>query len=356
MIFKQDDWKRTQVRLPPEVHEQLNRYAEINGLSQNAAILQILEKVLNSDVAVSKLTIVESLKNIEMLLNSKRFQFDNDSLIASRLNECLKMTNEISHSKLTPSKVAEIMGENSAHQFSNYFAGTEQPSFFELDNFARFFGVNSEWLKHGNLPKFKVEYDRLSTRPEEAVKEILNIPLYSPVEIEPEDQKENNPFAPVRPKDIYLVRNDSKAGEFLIVRKYNEWVVDVLKTPIHVSDVIGAGGESMLKSLFVTLKFLYELYTNSRLENCVFVKGFIVSDSEFNDLCEGVLHPLDILKYCSNNTWWEDIWDEKMSVNNSYWDGFRKISSHIQRCVNDDKYLSDISQRITIHDFDILKK
>lgn len=347
MIFKQDDWKRTQLRLPTDMHEKLSNYAEINGLSQNAAILQILEKVLNSDIAVSKLTIVESLKNIEMLLNSKDFQFDNGSLIASRLNECLKVTNEISNAKLTPSKVAEKMAEESSTKFTNYFSGASQPTFFELEEFANFFGVNSDWMKHGNLPKFNVKYDRLSTNPEEAIKEILNISLCEITDLSSQSS--------LRPTDIYLVRKDSEAGEFLIVRKFNDWVVDVIKTPIHVSDVIGSGGESMLKSLFVTLKFLYELYINSRLENCVFVKGYIVSPSEFSNLSEGIIHPLSILQNIPANTWWEDIWDASMYGKNEYWKGFQNIAAHIQKCVDSDKWLSEVSAKIKKHEFDLLK-
>lgn len=347
MIFKQDDWKRTQVRLPPHIHEKLNQYAELNGLSQNAAMLQILEKVLNSDVTLSKLTIVESLNNIEMLLSSKNFQFDDTSIVASRLNECLKMTNEVSHHKLTPSKVAELLNEDSALHMGKYFDGLDQPNFIELDKLSKFFGVNNEWLKHGNLPKFNVKYERLSTIPAEAVKQLLNISI--------DKTKQHNIDNLIRPTDIYLVRKNSNAGEFLIVKKYNDWSAEVIKTPIHVSDVIGSGGTNMLKSLFVTLEFLYEIYINSRLENCVFVRGFIVEPSDFSDLLEGIIHPLFILKHATNSTWWEDIWDSKMSNKQEYWKGFKSISNQIQSSINDDKNLSETRLRIKKHDFDILK-
>lgn len=339
MIFKQDDWKRSQLRLPTNLHERLVQFADKNGLSMNAAIIDILEKSLDNDISLSKLTVLESLKNIEGLLKSKEFDFDRTSEVAARLVDCLKMTNEITGPDLTPSRVAELLGEESASKFSDYFNGISEPSFNELKIFSKFFGVNEKWLKHGSLPKFNVDYFRMSLNPEIAVNELLNL-----------NDKEKD-----KPLDIFFIRNQSKAGELLIVRKYSDWSADILRTPMHVSDVIGAGGFGMLKSFFVTLRILYELYISSSHKNSVNVRGFIVRNDKYDDISEGILHPLTLLKNETNNTWWEDIWDPSMHKKNEYWDGFGNIAQSVQEGIMTDEYLSSVVDKVKKHELDILK-
>ena len=339
MIFKQDEWKRSQLRLPLDLHERLVKFAEKNGLSMNSAIVEILEKTLNDDITLSKLTVLESLENIENLLKSKEFAFDRSSEVATRLVDCLKMTNDLVHPNLTPSRVAELLGEESASKFQDYFSGITEPSFKELEKFAVFFGVNEGWLKHGNLPKFNADYFRMSLNPEIATVELLNL----------------NDETKEKPTDIYLIRNQSQAGELLIIRKYGEWRVDILRTPMHVSNVIGAGGYGMLKSFFVTLRILYSLYTSSLFKNAVNVRGYIVKNNKFDDLSEGIIHPLSLLKSEFNSTWWEDIWDAGMYKKNEYWDGFGNIAQSIQEGIQTDENLSRLVDKIRSQELDILK-
>lgn len=339
MIFKQDDWKRSQLRLPVDLHERLLKFAERNGLSMNSAIIEILEKTLNNDITLSKLTVLQSLKNIEDLLKSKELEFDRSSEVATRLIDCLRMTNDLVSPDLTPSRIAELQGEESASKFEDYFSGTKEPSFKELEKFSNFFGVNEGWLKHGNLPKFNVEYFRMSLNPEIAVCELLNL----------NDENKS------RPTDIYLIRNMTKAGELLILRKYSKWSIDILRTPMHVSDVIGGGGYSMLKSFFVTLKILYELYISSSHRNSVNVRSFILVNNDYDDISDGIIHPLSILKNKNSSTWWEDIWDASMYKKHEYWDGFGNIAQSIQEGVEKDEKLSDVVSKIKTHELDILK-
>jgi len=338
-MIKQDEWKRSQLRLPIDLHERLIKFADKNGLSMNSAIIEILEKTLDNDISVSKLTVLQSLKNIENLLESKEFVFDRNSQIAIRLIDCLKMTNESANAKLTPSKIAEMLGETSASKFEEYFSGLKEPAFIELEKFSNFFGVRENWLKHGTLPKFNVESYRMSLNPEEAVQELLNL---------------NNDLKQ-KPVSIYFLRNNSKAGELLIIKKYNDWCFDILTTPFHISAEIGAGGRTMLKSFFVTLNILYKLYIHSTLPNAVNIRGFIIEDKDFNDLSEGLIHPLGILNKLNSSTWWEDIWDANMYKKNEYWDGFGYIANFIQNEILQDDYLCEVKNKIQKHDLDILK-
>ncbi|WP_151796852.1 hypothetical protein [Acinetobacter soli] len=46
----QDDWKRTQVRMPQEQYESLMDYAEKNNLSLNTAMLELMDLGLKSKI------------------------------------------------------------------------------------------------------------------------------------------------------------------------------------------------------------------------------------------------------------------------------------------------------------------
>lgn len=48
--LNQDDWKRTQVRIPQDKYELLMTYAERNNLSLNTAMLELMEVGLNSKI------------------------------------------------------------------------------------------------------------------------------------------------------------------------------------------------------------------------------------------------------------------------------------------------------------------
>lgn len=48
--LNQDDWKRTQLRMPQEQYEAVMRYAEKNNLSLNTAILELMDTGLKSKI------------------------------------------------------------------------------------------------------------------------------------------------------------------------------------------------------------------------------------------------------------------------------------------------------------------
>ena len=45
--ISQDDWKRTQVRMPQEQYQAIMKYAEQNNLSLNTAMLELMDKGLS---------------------------------------------------------------------------------------------------------------------------------------------------------------------------------------------------------------------------------------------------------------------------------------------------------------------
>lgn len=65
---KQDDWKRTQVRMPQDQYDDVVNYAEQNNLSLNSAMLELIDKGLTQQqqgVGMGLPPYSEYLKSIE---------------------------------------------------------------------------------------------------------------------------------------------------------------------------------------------------------------------------------------------------------------------------------------------------
>ena len=45
-VVSQDDWKRTQVRMPQDLYSDLMQYAEKNNISLNSAMIELIDKGL----------------------------------------------------------------------------------------------------------------------------------------------------------------------------------------------------------------------------------------------------------------------------------------------------------------------
>lgn len=50
----QDDWKRSQVRMPQEQYDRIMDYAEKKNISLNTAMLELMDKGLNPTLVMSK--------------------------------------------------------------------------------------------------------------------------------------------------------------------------------------------------------------------------------------------------------------------------------------------------------------
>ena len=80
---KQDEWKRTQVRMPLDQYEDVIKYAENKSLSLNSALLDLVAKGLEFDEKFDsskfenggdiEYEVLEHLKKIEKLLEEKEF-------------------------------------------------------------------------------------------------------------------------------------------------------------------------------------------------------------------------------------------------------------------------------------------
>lgn len=68
LLQTQDTWKRSQVRLPPSLHQAVVEYANDNNMSLNTAIVELLDNgLMNSptdqtDLLTQILTEIQSIK------------------------------------------------------------------------------------------------------------------------------------------------------------------------------------------------------------------------------------------------------------------------------------------------------
>lgn len=83
-IQNQDEWKRTQIRIPKDIYNSLVEYAERNNLSLNTAMLELMDKGL-STLNGSALTMPESDSNLfaKMIEGLRKIEQTQNELVKS---------------------------------------------------------------------------------------------------------------------------------------------------------------------------------------------------------------------------------------------------------------------------------
>ncbi|ECW1494770.1 hypothetical protein OC150_004257 [Salmonella enterica] len=246
--------------------------------------------------------------------------------VSGRLNTVLRKTNQFRNYKpLVPSNVAVELGIEDLGLVANWFSGDVLPSFTELQRLSKLFGCRADWLIHGEGDVY--EWDsgvRMHGAGRAAVKHLLR------------PDSDGNKVT-----DIRLLREDSDTGALLIIREFeNTRYVDAFWTNLHVSEAIGAGGESDLADFFVTLRALYKSFVKLDIN----VKGYLMPRSAYKQIREEEqAYPLMLLKdYRVNESmWWEDIWDKSQRGKFNYWKGDEALIRRIEDAIKRDKKLLD---------------
>lgn len=252
--------------------------------------------------------------------------------LADRLNRMLKQVNMSRRPPLLISQIAEQIGEEHGESTENWFLGEEEPSFKQLASLAAVLGVDPDWLKHGDKRLYPVECYRLPENPFAAVDWLLSWTL-------PERGVDGQAL-----KTLHLVRNDNSTGNLYIVKESAAGHYVTYTTPIHVSEEIGAGGESSLAALFVTLQLLYKRYTS---RSQLTVLGYQMRSDDVDQLISGSTNPGSLLTDRARSCWWEDIWDSEMVSKHEYWPGWRVLCARIEGVISHRRYLNDIRMQIS---------
>jgi plasmid stability protein len=252
--------------------------------------------------------------------------------VSGRLRELTDRVNEArSVSPFRPSHIALAIGEDHAEPVEKWFTGELEPSFSQLARVAEYLGGNVQWLQHGDGQPFTVHYGtRMPEDPGAGVQWLLDIEDGTP-----------------KVDHLRLVRSGDKTGKLAIIKQYRPHHCKTYTTPYHISEEIGAGGESSLTWLSLIFNLLYKYYTHSgkpllnesRIPTGLVISSYILPDSGFTTLTSGRAHPLAVLRDAQSQPWWEDIWDpDQYGKDQSaiYWPGWRALCERIYQVVEHD--------------------
>lgn len=259
------------LRMPQGMRDRISAEAKTNNRSMNAEIIARLEASFGSGAS-------------------------------SRLNWLL---DEIfsDNEKLSPSLIAERIGEENSLLTSKIFAGSEEPSFAFLDRITEYLAVNGEWLKRGVGNPFNVSHER--DYGEALAKKLIESPA----------------------KKITLVRSTSPAGEVAIVFHYDSFRCEVLETALHLSDHLGSGGEGDAARFSETCEAVWSARKSS-------VSSVAMTPDNFHRLISGSGHALGLIARSDYQAWFDDWWDPTMFMHRNdpeqYWPGYRAFCMRIR--------------------------
>lgn len=234
--------------------------------------------------------------------------------VGQRLSYLLAEANQFASGRpVTVSKIAELAAYTHAGDLEDWFAGDEEPAFSDLERISSVLGCSRTWLVHGDGNPYRAEYTRIPEDPPAAAAWFLRPALDGGA-----------------PPELSLLRSTSAAGEFALVKHHSALSAQTFHTPYHLSDKVGAGGETSQVWLALGLQALHREFA-ARGE--VLVKGYLVEPTVFSQLLEGRKHPLNVLNDArvASSPWWEDIWDEEQFGRGNYWDGWDALVRRIQR-------------------------
>jgi hypothetical protein len=205
---------------------------------------------------------------------------------------------------LSPSLIAERIGEETAIYTSKVFSASEEPSFAFLDRVAEYLAVDSEWLKHGVGTPFQVSQER------DYGSSLSQKLIESPA------------------KKITMVRSTSVAGEIAIVLQFGSFRCEVLDTNLRLSVQIGAGGERDAARFSATCEALWGARKGS-------VGSVMMTPDNFDRLISGNGHALTLIARSNYQSWFDDWWDPAMFMQRNdpdqYWPGYRDFCARIHK-------------------------
>ena len=235
--------------------------------------------------------------------------------LSERLRSLLAQVNAVIYrSSFKPSHIAEAIGEAHAGPVEEWFTGENEPTFMQLETIADYLGCNKNWLKHGEGSVFPFKSERLPENAADAVCWLLDL------------------NKPEKVSYLHLVREADETGALVIVKQYGDWYCESYLTTMHVSEVIGNGGETALSCFAVALELLFKYYAKAGGD--VVIKSYLLPPADFSKLCSGQAHPLALIRGAAKEApWWEDFWDVAQFQKQNYWSGWKAICGRIANVI-----------------------
>lgn len=231
-------------------------------------------------------------------------------LVATRFRESLELMNEgNSYSPFTIAKLAQLMKLHKIGELERVFNAEEEPSFEFISHFCNTFGINKNWLVHGQgFPYSNQEQTN-----------------FDPLAYYSEIEREN-------PNRIYFIMNNSEIGEVFILLELSDFKYKIFQRTWHVSSHVGGGGRSQIYGLY---KLIKKLKKNDYSLKC---GGRILEPEIFDKLLSGRVFPDAVLSRPSyENPWWDDFTDVygKYPISSNYEEWYGKGFSYAQSVVRE---------------------
>lgn len=213
---------------------------------------------------------------------------------------------DFSGEKMTPSMLAEMVGETHAEPMEQAFRGEVEPGFELLRRIADIMGVEREWLLHGVGPMMPVSEDMY---PADAKTAALYLMDLSDVQILDDGAI----------RSLHFVRTAAPEGTLCIVRGNEVGKYGIILSGTMLRTDSSTANLKALKLLVETLKLLrgYDISVQSHL----------MMPNDFAALREGRVYPRSLLERSRTN-WWEDlIAPDTVQAENvpEYCPGFRQL-------------------------------
>lgn len=230
--------------------------------------------------------------------------------LAERLSSSMNMM-QLNHKKLTHSKICDSLNYESVSKVEGYFLGrAEAPREF-LESYCNFYGIDYQWIRHGEKNPFELLSFHAS-RAMEYRDKILDLGTSS----------------------IFYIRSKSENGDSGIVLKLSEFKYIVLPSTFHISSYVGGEGGKQIVSFYELIKSLTSNFSFFH------TFGLVLPEDEFNQLFSGKIYPGKIFE--SNSLclhWWDDLLDiyHKFPISknyeNMYGEEFIKAQDIIRRAL-----------------------
>ncbi len=213
--------------------------------------------------------------------------------IVKRFNQVLDLLNEKrTYGKYTIAGLAQLMKLHSVGELECVFLGSQEPSFEFIDHFCTTFGVNRKWLIEGKEAPFRESEET----------------HYDPLDYLDEIEA-------LAPNRVYFIRSASELGEVFLLLEISDYKYKVLSRIWHISEHVGAGGQSQIFGMYRLILALQKSRLNT---SC---GGRVLPEDNFNDLFSGNVFPGSVIEFpAQENPWWDDFVDvhHKYPISSSY--------------------------------------
>ncbi|MDO4895360.1 Arc family DNA-binding protein [Moraxella sp.] len=309
------------LRIPPDLKQKLLEQAQFHGRSLN---LEMNYRLVNS-FSTPNDSYADIMQKLDEIV-ARHHKTKRLGAVQERLNTALFELGKVPMVRqLSPARIAYDLGYERADEVVRWFDGDLEPTFAQLKQLAGYLGCDAEWLMFDEKQPYPIKNQDMSRF--DTVQSIVEFCFEPEVGFD-EVQK------------VFFIRNDSTAGDVLIIKQFSHKHAQVYTTNIHLSHVVGATG-ARIQALFVLA--LRAICKSSEYKYRAMSYVFDIEICE--QLKQGMEHPLKLMARTTFIPWMDDIWDQGMYEGQSadyYWQGYKDLCFRVQAYVNENPKLRDM--------------